>query len=331
MTDRLAKFGPIWGASGVQGFFGEGYPPHRYLKFFGLTFDGLTLTAKTTTAQSNKGNMPMEKDGITPQEFLPRCVYVSPRSWLYGSALNAVALSGPGINSLIEMGEWQKQTRPFFISIMAIGKTVQEKNLEMSTFQVYIASLLKWWPFLQDLLGVQINYSCPNTGENMEEMLQELVGQSQRDMNMLGMLGLPLVPKISVLFPVEYAQEIGNDRYCAGLTLSNTIPWDDLPKFGIDRRKIFGSDVSPLIKRGFKQPGGYSGKELLPHVAHYVRELRAAGFRKHINAGGGILGPSDIDVLYDSGANSFSLGSIAFLRCWRMRATIARAYKLCAR
>ena len=47
MNQRVADFGPVWGASGVQGFFGEGYWFHRWVP--GLSFDGCTFVAKTTT------------------------------------------------------------------------------------------------------------------------------------------------------------------------------------------------------------------------------------------------------------------------------------------
>ena len=38
-------FGNVFGASGVQGFFGEGYWFHPYLKPFGLDFGDATFVA----------------------------------------------------------------------------------------------------------------------------------------------------------------------------------------------------------------------------------------------------------------------------------------------
>jgi dihydroorotate dehydrogenase len=328
--DPLKNFGPIWGASGLTNFFGKGYPYHKLWKLFGLNLTGITPVEKTTTVLSNVGNMPLKRsDGITPEELFPRCIFVSPRSFWYGGALNAVALSGPGLVSLISRGVWQKMTKPFFISIMAIGMTHGDKMREMEMFSRFLSNLLEEAPHLRDTIGLQINFSCPNLeGHEMKEMLESLVMEVEVSLNILAPLGVPLVPKINALLPVEKTLEIGEHPHCAGIAVSNTIPWDDLPKIGIDREKIFGSKISPLIKRGFAQPGGYSGAELLPLVGAYVKVLRKNGFKKHINAGGGILDPSGIDLLFSVGADSFSIGSIAFLRPWRTRATIRRAYEL---
>jgi dihydroorotate dehydrogenase len=165
----------------------------------------------------------------------------------------------------------------------------------------------------------------------MNELLACLAREVSGDLGILSRLGLPLVPKINILLPVETALEIGNDPNCAGLTLSNTIPWERLPDVGIDRAKIFGKKYakqSPLQARGFKQAGGYSGIELAPLVARYVDELRRLGFAKHINAGGGILYPQTIDWFDSVGADSFFLGSAAFLRPWNVPKIIRRAYEV---
>ena len=329
MTDELLKFGPIWGGSGVTNFFGQGYPYHKYWKKFGLDLRGLTRVDKTATANFNRGNMPMLGDGITPREFFPNCIYVSPRSWYYGGALNAVALSNPGIESLIFRNEWQLMEQPFFISIMAIGETVEMKLKEINFFADQICKMISARPHLKSILGIQLNLTCPSTSHSMNELIRGMVAEARSYLDILGSLGLPIVPKINVLLPPEYAAEIACHGRCSGLTLSNTIPWDDLPRFGIDRKKIFGSDISPLIKkRGFKQAGGYSGRELLPIVCKYVRELRHLGCNFHINAGGGLLYAENVDQLNDTGPNSFSMGSASFLRPRQTGPIIRRAYKL---
>jgi dihydroorotate dehydrogenase len=275
--------------------------------------------------------MPFKENTLTPQEFFPKCIYVSPRGWWHGSALNAVALSGPGFGLLIETGEWQKKTEPFFISIMSISNTEDDRQIDMWRFYMEIERMIKKYSHLQSLLGLQINYSCPNTGHDMNELLEKLVKEVRDHLSIFRTLGIPLVPKLNILLPIKEALEIGNDRNCDGLTLSNTIPWDDLPDFRIDRGKIFGKkykNFSPLKARGFEQAGGYSGKELLPPVARYIQRLRELGFSKHINAGGGILHPHDIDFLDHVGASSFSLGSATFLRPWETGSIIKRAYEV---
>ncbi|QQR79249.1 MAG: hypothetical protein IPJ68_03380 [Candidatus Moraniibacteriota bacterium] len=74
--------------------------------------------------------------------------------------------------------------------------------------------------------------------------------------------------------------------------------------------------------------GGLSGRPLLPLVEDWVRRARRAGFEDHINAGGGILHPKDVNRLRKAGADSVSIGSVATLRPWRLRAIIDRAYDL---
>lgn len=304
-------------------------PYHKFFKYLGLNLTDLTWVEKTATAHYNEGNMPMGEDGITPKEFFPSCIYVNLRSLWWGGALNAVALSNPGVGSLIRRGMWQEMKVPFFISVMAIGNTLPEKIKEMELIKKHLRRMLDEVPHLRSLLGIQINLLCPNLKDHeMEKMLKELVIEASLYLDIFGELDVSLVPKTNLLLPVEEAIEIGNHPYCAGLSLSNTIGWNDLSKVGIDRAKIFGGETSPLNKRGFKQPGGYSGAQLLPLVWAYIKQMRRKGFTKHINAGGGILHPSAIDMLKEAGANSVSLGSIAFLRPWQTGPTIRRARQL---
>jgi len=59
-----------------------------------------------------------------------------------------------------------------------------------------------------------------------------------------------------------------------------------------------------------------------------VREIRYIGFKKAINAGGGVFRPRDVNRLIDAGADSVALGTVAMLRPWRVKKIIARAYHL---
>lgn len=64
-SDVFKVFGPVWGASGVRGFFGEGY---WYQKLFvrwipGYSFESVTFVAKTATANPTVGNMPLAQFG----------------------------------------------------------------------------------------------------------------------------------------------------------------------------------------------------------------------------------------------------------------------------
>jgi len=314
MKLRNVEFGPVLDASGVRGFFGEGYPYHRLVKPFGLNFEGSTFVAKTTTLSPRTGNMPLKKDGITPHDLFPSCVVARP---LKGIALNAVGLSGPGADFLFRQGRWQQRTDPFFFSFMSVEQTRDERIAELREFVALFATHL---PHFRARVGLQINYSCPNVGLHVEELAREV----DEGLLIASSLNIPLMPKLNVVAPVELAFEISKHPECDALCVSNTIPWGGLPE-KIDWEKLFKTSESPLAHLG---GGGLSGAPLLSLVSEWVSHARRAGITKPINAGGGILQPNDVDVLHQSGATSVFLGSIAMLRGWRVRRTIARAHKL---
>ena len=314
MKLRDVEFGPVTDASGVRGFFGEGYPYHRFVKPFGLDFEGSTLVAKTTTLAPREGNMPLKHDGITPHDLFPSCVVVKP---LKGIALNAVGLSGPGADFLFRQGRWQQRTDPFFLSFMSVEQTREERTVELREFVKLFATYL---PRFRAQVGLQINYSCPNVGLHVEELAREI----DEGLLIASSLNIPLMPKLNVVAPVELALKISQHSQCDALCVSNTIPWGQLSE-KIDWETLFGTTESPLAHLG---GGGLSGAPLLSLVFEWVKKARSAGITKPINAGGGILQPDDVDVLHQAGASSVFLGSIAMLRGWRVRRTIARAQEL---
>lgn len=309
MRLRGINFGRVWGASGVQGFFGEGYWFHHWLRSFGLNFDGAAFVAKTGTLYGCKGNMPLT-DAWRPVERFPKCVKIA---WVGGYALNAVGLSGPAATRLFETKKWQKRTRPFFISFMAIGRTPAERIEELQRFvhlfQTYRRSFIT-------PIGLQMNYSCPNTGHDTRELIEEVeVGLTEASQ-----LGIPLIPKFNILLSTADAVRIGAHPACDGVCISNTIPWGACPK-KIDWESLFGTKESPLARYG---GGGLSGKPLFPLVLDWVTRARKAGFTKHLNAGGGILSKNDAIRMLHAGADSISLGSVAFLRPWRVKGIIGK-------
>jgi len=133
------------------------------------------------------------------------------------------------------------------------------------------------------------------------------------------------MPKFNVSAPIWAVREITNDPNCDAICISNTIHWDDLPKVGIDRVKLFDTDVSPLAEFG---GGGLSGKPLLSLVVKWVCMARLAGIEKPINAGGGILSPNGVNRLYWASASSLFIGSVANLRPWMVQKIIRKANKI---
>lgn len=309
-------FGRVWGASGVKNFFGNGYWFHWFLYLIGMWFWKVTFVAKTTTLTERKGNMPLKKDGTTPTEWFPKCVYVDFKK---GIVLNAVGLSGRGLFFLLETGKWQKRKKPFFISFMSTKETTEGKIKDAELFGGLLAVYRRKTRFAARF-GIQVNLSCPNVGtkpHSPHEFVTEAHAILQALRNELP--DVPLVVKLSITTEVSTASMIAEHHACDAICVSNTIPWGNIR---IDWKKLFGSDISPLTQRGFEQPGGLSGKPLLPLVEAWIREATNTGFPKPINAGGGILGPKDAIRLLNAGAQSVSLGSIAILRGWNVFWTI---------
>ena len=309
MILRGINFGTVHGASGVQGFFGEGYWFHKMWKSLGLLrFDGMTFVAKTTTLHAREGNMPLGKR-LTPQELFPKCVVV--KFWK-GVVLNSVGLSGPGAHVLLNMEYWQQRREPFFISFMSVASTPRERLEELCGFVNILKEHLSRF---RAPVGLQLNFSCPNTGLHTEELL----GEVNDGLGAVAQLGIPIVPKFNIRLPIETAQKIAEHPSCDALCVSNTIPWGQFPD-RIDWEGLFGSNESPIAHIG---GGGLSGKPLLPLVSEWVYQARKAGITKPISAGGGILSQKDVRVIMRAGADSIFLGSIAILRPWRVRGIVS--------
>lgn len=307
---RGIDFGHVLDASGARGWFGEGYAYHKLIPF-GLSFEGSTFVAKTTTLDARKGNAILRADGLTPRIAGQRCVTVN---WRKGVALNAFGLSGPGFRALAGKGEWQKLRAPFFLSFMSIEETADASLREVETFVDLLRAEL---PAFRAPVGLQVNFSCPNVQhlERVSVFLQHLDAYQS--------LGIPIVPKISVTLAADAARAIHDHPATDAICISNTIPWGELPD-RVDWKQLFGEE-SPLREFG---GGGLSGAPLLPIVADWLRDARSRGWHKPINAGGGVLGPSDADTLLDSGASSIFVGSIAMLRGWRLARTIRHANRI---
>lgn len=312
MKLRGIDFGNVLGASGVQGFFGEGYWFHKAYGLSGLNFADMTFVTKTATLLSRKGNMSLTRH-YTPRNPFPGCVKAR---LLRGVMLNSVGLSNPGLGALLGTGTWQKRTKPFMISVMSLADT-PKKRLEELRLIVETIGFVK--DDFSAPFGLQINLSCPNTRHDPHE----LIGESAKVLEIAGTLGVPIMPKYSIASaPIEAVLQLNDIPNCDAICVSNTLPfgWQ-----GVDWQSVWGSKTSPLAKLG---GGGLSGKTLRPLVCEWIACLRDAGFTKPINGGGGILCPMDVYLYYKAGASSVFLGSVAVLRPWRVKAIINQANNL---
>ena len=73
---------------------------------------------------------------------------------------------------------------------------------------------------------------------------------------------------------------------------------------------IWKQERSPLDEFG---GGGISGAPIKLLVLKWIRDLRAAGFSKPINGGGGIMTIEDINEYHDEGVDSIFFASVAAL------------------
>lgn len=301
--------GHVFCSSGARGFFDEGYWWHHYLKNLGLDWTGSTFVAKTVTTDEREGNMPLALDRITPRDRRPKCIYVTPRSWLMGGAVNAVGLSNAGAEYLLGLNRWQKRTNPFFLSFMAVGDTPAKRLEETKRF---IDLLFREKHNFSTDFGLKLNRSCPNTGHNLIELADETASMVE----IAKQIDIDVAVKISA----EEAYSMGitlQQMGCDGIFVSNTFRWDSIPEYV--RQRVFGRTDSPLADLG---GGGISGSPLLKYVVTWIKEARKLGVTIPIIGGGGILSIRDALKVIDAGADGVSLGSIAFLRPWRIHKII---------
>ncbi len=325
MELRGQEFGHIAGGSGVQGFFGHGneYPHHRLLGPLGLLdFTGMTFVAKTVTLEPNKGNLVVEPDGYTVRQWKQPCIHVSFKMWQERVVLNKVGLTNLGLKATLDLGHWQKRTKPFMISFMSIKSTADERVLELeAAVRVLLAHLVDFdAPF-----ALQINLSCPNVGVDHSEGFVE---EAMRSLTAASRLGIPILLKVDALTPVYSMMIVEGHPAFNGFVTTNAIKLGTLIE-GVDWERTIGfkPEDSPLHKVGAAGTGGggASGDILFPLVESQVTRLRAAGFRKAIQAGGGVRSVDHVRRLKRAGADSVFIASHAIYEPWNVASTIRGA------
>ena len=117
MKLRSIDFGHVMDASGVRGWFGDGYPFHRLVVPFGLKFTGSTFVAKTTTLEPHQGNITTRSDGPNTahptalrQDRLaarsgPQC-FRSPRTGIQSASRKRTLAATKGAVLPLFRGDW---------------------------------------------------------------------------------------------------------------------------------------------------------------------------------------------------------------------------------
>ncbi len=296
------EYGNVFNTSGARNIDGSGWRHHKVVP--GLRWEGSTFVARTVTADENMGNMPMKQDGLTPRELFPRCIKA-----YFGipATLNAVGLSNPGLEAVLDMGSWQSRTDPFGISLMAINPDLERRFDELKLCRDLLGQRLGEFkaPFF-----IQLNVSCGNTQIGQRS---HFIVETVRSCEILSDLGRPILPKINVFAKPDQVAIVDQHPDCAGFVDSNAIRWDDLVMIGIDVRNVFGTEVSPLKAFG---GGALSGPLLHTPVCNHIRRLRDAGVSKPIIKEGGTLTAKQTDEAMGAGADAVGLGCVGILRPW---------------
>ena len=226
MILRGINFGPVLQASGVTNFHGRGYWYHWPFCFIGLDFRGSTKVTKTTTFLGRPGNMPLKKDGVTPKKWFPRCIIVNLRKQ-YG--LNAVSLSGPGLEFLIQAGWWQKFTESFQISVMSLQPTSAGRQAELDGIFRRLAAAKKYEHFCADW-GIQVNLSCPNGGLDPNDLISEAVPILEMAERVLPE-SISLVLKFGPEVHPRSMLRVANHPRCDAVCFCNTLPFGKQPRW----------------------------------------------------------------------------------------------------
>lgn len=325
---RGIPFEPVIQASGVTNFDGRGFWFHRLLRPFGLDFRGSTIVTKTTTLLRRPGNMPLKKDGITPKEWKPKCIAVN---WDKRCALNAVGLSGPGLDFLIAAGWWQAFTEPFMVSVMSLQGTPAGRAAELDAMFKRLSAAKRLERFHADW-GVQVNLSCPNGGIDPNDLVDEAIPLLELANRRLHR-AIPLTLKFGPEVHPSSMLRVARHPRCDAICFCNTLPFGKQPLWAkqtppVPWKALFGTDdpnESPIAKRFPGFPGGLSGAPLKPFLLEWLRAVRGLGVQKPIIAGGGLLSGDDAREAFDAGADAISPGSIAFLAPLEARPMIRKA------
>lgn len=316
-SNRYGKvdFGPIFCAPFIRGFFGHMHWPLYFLYLLGLTWRKTGFAAKTVTLYSHQGNVDLDDNGWTWSLWVKAIYY----NFQKNCFVNAFGLSNPGLLHCLRLNIWQKMDTPLIISLTSLKDTQQERFGEVERIKEL---LLQFLPGFKSPIAIVWNCGCPNEGvyRNMDSF--ELIQEIKKIFSQLKQIDVPIIFGCNALMPSNVIHAIQND--VDAFWIGNTIPVGNIC---LDWKKIFKDGVSPLIQRGMKLSGGYSGPEIFDFTREKVVEIRQQeGVETPIIAGGGIRSWRQVKHLSSAEADAVFIGSIV-LRPWRMRSIIRAAHR----
>jgi dihydroorotate dehydrogenase len=255
-------------ASGAYAFDGRGWPWEHPLRWLGLIDPSkMTVVAKTVTREPRPGNLRMHHPWT--------CVRL-----IKDGAVNSVGLTNPGFKAWA-LGDGMKigTKAPVIASIMG-------KPDDLAYMADYLTSFY--------VCGLEINASCPNTGEKLSENVGKMIEGVDA---VKESTSLPVLLKLSIDHRDSFERIVEAVKGKVEAISLNSVPWN----------VIFPDKPSPLAKYNIGN-GGVSGKVVQPYLWPLVRELTDLGMP--------VIGPSvweydDIARLGDEyGAQAFSFGTV---------------------
>jgi dihydroorotate dehydrogenase len=259
-------------ASGALAFDGLGWPWEHPLRWIGLIDETVfTTVIKTLTIKPRRGNL---------RWYNPfGCIRTMP-----GGTLNAVGLTNHG-------AEWW--CRKVGSSIDSNRAPVMGSILGEPDELALMARMLNDF----DLVGIEINASCPNTMYDLLVNTEKIIESCE---TVRSVSRFPVILKLSTVHDVSSI--IGRVEGFVEAFSINSVPWV----------MVFPEQQSPLAHMG---GGGVSGKIAQPFTWKLVEEL--SKMTKIPVIGPSVWDYEDIEKLRAIGAKAISFGAIFLRYPWR--------------
>lgn len=269
-------------ASGALAFDGKGWPWEQPLRWTGfLDETAFTTVIKTLTLKPRQGNLRWHNPF--------GCI-----RFISGGTLNAVGLTNPGV-------EWW--CRKIGSRINPSKAPVMGSILGEPDELALMTGMLNDF----DLVGIEINASCPNTQDDLLANTGKIIESCKV---VKSVSRFPVILKLSVVHDVRNIVNRVED-FVEAFSI-NSVPWQE----------VFPGQRSPLAHLG---GGGVSGRVAQPYTWKLVKELSEMTRIP-------VIGPSvwdfeDIAKLRDLGAKAISFGSVFLKYPWRPTLFVRRDKK----
>lgn len=280
--------------STIAGHYGNGMLPYVFDANYNTLLVGLaqsetTIMSKSATFNKRVGNVVMHKPW-TALQYIKR---IDNRGMV-----NAYGLTNPGARKCAEgiaksIKNGYDVIPNFYPEFARDDKTSANEQLASAIHETLEAIRFYECALGTDFRAIEINLSCPNSKEKIaENMFQstELLAEVKR-LNP----HTAVIAKVSWVHPIEFLEEIANQKLADALHCFNTVPYE----------LVFGAGKRSPLKNGL---GGVSGGPIRELCFQKNKEV-AKRVKLPIIMGGGVpVAPLDEVLRYfDIGAGAVSI------------------------